>query len=967
MKKAIVLISLMLATLLTSVILAQESRQKLYRIYVKDFSRIKTIENKGVTVYNQKPGSYIEVLALPEQIQNLGIEGAEVEFIANSFKELYQSQPGFKTIPGFHNYQSTMNELVDIASQHPEITRLDTIGYSVLGRAICCLKISDNPGIDEDEPPLLFVGNHHGNEIHSVEATLYQINYLIDNYGSDPEVTNWINTMEIWYIPMVNPDGREAMQRGNNHDVDLNRNYSIGFTAGGGHGPEAFSEPETRAIRDFTAQCPPVMSLTYHTSGQLLLYPWTHTDSLAPDFTAMVYLGNLISESITFTGGHYTLLQGGRWYFTAGEYCDYMYVTHNTLAYTVEMGTSQAPDYSVMSEMSESNLKGMKTMLRQTGRAGVTGLVTDAFSGLPVRAIVDIPSIDNQGKLPPRLADSLFGRYYRYLEPDSYTFQISAPGYRTIVREVTISPDSLTHWNIKMERAAFLEVDKVLLSDGKSGNTSGNGDGLINLGEMIGFTLSLSNVQSIKAMQIYAKISSANPNIRILTDSLYFGNIEMNSTKTSADTVLFRIDPRCPDGEDLELTISIGDSGGFGWFEQVHLEVYAPKLEISRIRIDDSDGNQNGAFDNGETVTIELQVTNNGRQDIHDLFAALNTGDPYFQVISDPDESDQLGIGEVHTFHFKVKLSSDAPKAYIADFNADITSAEGYSPTFVFQLNNIYGFYDDFESGVNGWVHHSYGTTSNNHDDWQLGTPAGKGGDPNHAFSGKNCWGNDMGWDSYDGTSWDGTYQANVYTYLSSPEIDCSKMADVGLKFMRWLNIRINDYARIKVNNHLVWESPQPGNFDSAWTEQIIDISDIADGNPAVTIIFELQTNNTATMGGWNIDDVIVANGLASTSASVETNLNPEADVLYDSYPSPFSLLATIKYFTSKEGPVELTIYDLTGSKVKTLISCVQPSGQHETAWDGKNANGQSVPSGIYFYQLKAGKFARAKRLILIN
>lgn len=970
MKKIVVLIFLIFASLLTSVSFAQESKQKLYRIYVKDFSRIKTIENKGVTVFNVKPGSYIDVLALPEQIQNLGIEGSKIEFIANSFKELYQSQPGLKTIPGFHDYQSTMNMLVDIASRHPEITRLDTVGYSVLGRAICALKISDNPGINEDEPPLLFVGNHHGNEVHSVEVALSQINYLIDNYESDPEVTNWINSMEIWYIPMVNPDGREAMLRGNDHGVDLNRNYSFEWTAAGDHGPEPFSEPETRAIRDFTAQFPPIMSLTYHTSAQYVLYPWTHTDAAAPDSAAMVYLGNLISQSITCpsggVNGHYELVQGGRWYFTAGEYCDYMYVTHNTLAYTVELGLSQAPDYSVVPEMVESNLKGMKTMLRQVGRAGVTGLITDTYSGLPVSATVDIPSIYNQGKVPPRLADSLFGRYYRYLIPGSYSFQISAPGYRTIVREITISPDSLIHWNIKMERAAFLVVDKVSLSDRKSGNTSGNGDGLINLGETIGFTLSLANVQSIKAMQVYAKISSVNPNIRILSDSLYFGTIEGNKSKSSADTVLFRIDPNTPDGEDLELTISIGDAGGFGWLEHVHLEVYAPRLELTSIRIDDSDGNQNGAFDNGETVGIELQVANNGRQDIHDLSAILNTGDPYFQIITDQDESDQLGIGEVHIFHFTVNLSSNAPKAYIADFNADITSAEGYSPAFTFKLNNIYGFCDDFESGVNGWVHHSYGTTSNNHDDWQLGTPAGKGGDPDYAFSGKNCWGTDMGWDSFDGMSWDGLYQANVYNYLRSPVIDCSSMTGVGLKFMRWLNVRISDYARIKVNNQIVWESPQLGNFDSAWTGQIIDISAIADGNPVVTITFELETNSTATMGGWNIDDVIVANGLVSASGSTEISLNMEPAVLYDSYPSPFNSVATIKYYTGNGGPVELTIYDLSGNKVKTLVSSNQPSGQHETAWDGKNGNGQSVPSGIYFYQLKAGKFVRTKRLVLL-
>jgi carboxypeptidase T len=368
MKKTVFLFWIILSASMPIRISAQESPQQLYRIHLNDFSRIRTIEDRGVSVCNMKPGYYIDVLATPGQIQDLGMEGAQVELLAASFKELYQNQPTLKTTPGFHDYQSTMDELIAIAAAHPDITRLDTIGYSVAGRVICSIKISDNPDADEDETPVFFAGNHHGNEVHSVEATLYQINHLVDHYLTDPEVTAWVNNMEIWYVPMVNPDGREAMRRANNHDVDLNRNYSFAFTPGGSHGPEAFSEPETRAIRDLTKKYPPVMGLSYHTSGQYVLYPWTHTYDAAPDSSAMIYLGNLISESITFTGGHYSLLQGGRWYFTAGEWCDYMYVTHNTLAFTVEMGTSQAPDYSVVPAMVESNLQGMKTCSGRPGK-----------------------------------------------------------------------------------------------------------------------------------------------------------------------------------------------------------------------------------------------------------------------------------------------------------------------------------------------------------------------------------------------------------------------------------------------------------------------------------------------------------------------------------------------------------------------------------------------------------------------
>ncbi len=946
---------------------AQESESKLYRIHVKDFSQIRDIESTGISVYNRKPGEWIEVLARPEQMQKLNINGVTVEFIAESFKDLYRDALDLKSVPPFHGYQNTLDELKRIHASYPDITRLVTIGLSNKGRAILCLKISDNPGVDEDEPPLLFLGAHHGNEVHSVEIPLYQINYLCDNYGVDPEVTAWVNNMEIWYVPMVNPDGREAMQRGNDHGVDLNRNYSFGFTPGGGHGPSAFSEPETRAIRDFTAKYPPIMSLSYHTSAQYVLYSWTHTDASAPDSAAMIYLGGKVSEATTIPGGHYSLVQGGRWYFTAGEYCDYMYVNHNTLAFTVELGLSQAPDYSVVPEMNIANLNGWKTMVRQASKAGVTGLVTDAGTGVPVPATIEIPQINDQGKLLARHADSQYGRYYRYLVPGTYTFQISAPGYRTVIKDVTIYADSLTHWDIKMDRAAFLEVSQVVLSDKRTASTSGNGDGKVNVGEMVGFSMTLNNVQSIRASKVYAKIGSDNPNIRFFRDSIYFGNIEGDKSKTSADTALFRIDPNTPDGEILDLRISISDSAGFGWLEHSEVEAFTPELDIAKISIDDSNGNGNGAFDNGETVTLGLKVSNDGRQGLHVLSAVITTSDTFFTIVSDQDEADELGEGGDHTFYFQVSLPPGAPKGYLAGFHADISSAEGCSTSIAFKMNNINGFYDDFEKGENGWVHASYGTSSNAHDDWQLGTPAGKAGDPGSAWSGVNCRGNNMGWDSYAGTSWDGSYQANQYNYLRSPVIDCSGFKNSGLKFMRWLNVRISDFARIRVNNVVVWENGQQSLFDINWTSKVIDISAIADNNPSVTVVFELQSNSTGTAGGWNIDDVIVGNGLAPGSTSVEALPASVQAVLYDCRPNPFSSQTVISYFIPEGGPVELAIYDQAGNRVRMLRTGNEPSGQHEVLWNGKSDTGRPVPPGIYYYSLKTGKALKTKRMAVLR
>ncbi len=847
MKKRITLLIAVLLTLYGQAIVAQESQQKLYRIFLEDFNQIKTIERQGITVVDLKPGVSIDVLALPDQVMNLGIEGGRVEFIANSFKERYQKQQGLKSSPPFHNYLSTLNALSAIAAGHPEITRLDTIGFALSGLAILCIKISDNPALDEDEPPVLIVGNHHGNEVQSVEVTLSQVNYLVDNYGLVQEVTNWVNGMELWFVPMVNPDGREAMRRTNNHDVDLNRNYSFAFTPGGGHGTAAFSEPETRAIRDLAAQYPPVMSLSYHTSGEYFLHAWTHTDQSAPDEAAMLYLGNILCNSVTDEAGtgHYALLQGGRWYFTPGEYVDYMYVTHNTLAFTVEMGTSQEADYSLVPQLIQNNLNGFKTMLRQVNRAGVTGLITDGSTGRPVAATIDIPAMDGQGKLLPRTADSLYGRYYRYLAPGTYTLLFSAPGYESITREITIYPDSLTYLNIPM--------------------------------------------------------------------------------------------------------------GG------------APCLELTGLRIDDPLGNRNGLLENGETANVELLVMNTGLKPAHGIVADIRSDDTFIQISPDTYQIDSLAAGETGMLTLTATVSSDTPETHVARCTAGLLSTEGYRVSLTFGLQNFLGFKDDFEGGENGWIHQSYGTTENEQDDWQLGAPAAKSTDPGLAYSGTNCWGNDLGWESYQGEWWDGNYQGMVYNYLRSPVIDCSGFTGTGLKLMRWLNTQLNDLGRIRVNGELVWASPDEGMHDTAWTPQLIDISDIADGNSGVTVTFELKTNRAFHDGGWNIDDVVVADGLFAGSSINETDVSRMPVRLFDAFPSPSNSMTTIKYYIRDESPVELKIIDQAGRTINSLVAGYQSPGYHEAIWNGNNSKGQAVASGTYIYKLSAGKTSITKRLILLN
>ena len=97
------------------------------------------------------------------------------------------------------------------------------------------------------------------------------------------------------------------------------------------------------------------------------------------------------------------------------------------------------------------------------------------------------------------------------------------------------------------------------------------------------------------------------------------------------------------------------------------------------------------------------------------------------------------------------------------------------------------------------------------------------------------------------------------------------------------------------------------------------------------------------------------------------TALLPERFSLYQNHPNPFNPVTTIRYDVPEWSQVRLTVFDLLGKEVKTLVDGTQPAGFHRVTWDGRNHVGQEVATGVYIYQLKTGEFVATKRLILLK
>jgi hypothetical protein len=98
-----------------------------------------------------------------------------------------------------------------------------------------------------------------------------------------------------------------------------------------------------------------------------------------------------------------------------------------------------------------------------------------------------------------------------------------------------------------------------------------------------------------------------------------------------------------------------------------------------------------------------------------------------------------------------------------------------------------------------------------------------------------------------------------------------------------------------------------------------------------------------------------------------EGGIPPKDFELYQSYPNPFNNQTVIRYDLLKSSQVTLTIYNILGQRVKTLVEGYQEAGSKSVSWDGKDARGKDLTSGIYFYQLKAGEFTQTKRMVLLK
>ena len=131
----------------------------------------------------------------------------------------------------------------------------------------------------------------------------------------------------------------------------------------------------------------------------------------------------------------------------------------------------------------------------------------------------------------------------------------------------------------------------------------------------------------------------------------------------------------------------------------------------------------------------------------------------------------------------------------------------------------------------------------------------------------------------------------------------------------------------------------------------------------------DITTGNSTLVTTWSAELSLLAIAADSSTTSIEQGSAevPDEFELSQNYPNPFNPTTLINYQAPTAGHVELKVYNTLGQEIRTLANSIQSIGTHQAAWDGRDSHGNVVPSGVYFYQLKAGSFVKTRKMLFIR
>jgi hypothetical protein len=266
------------------------------------------------------------------------------------------------------------DEMEALATQYDGLTELITIGESVQGQPIYAMRVTADADRVKDgkRPAVLYVSTQHAREWISPEVSRRLLRHYLESYGDDAQVTRLVDTTELWFVLVANPDGYDwtftegqRLWRKNlrdndgdgvitpNDGVDPNRNFptnwgydnegsSPDFASATYRGTGPASESETQALDGLLSSIDFSFMVNYHSAAELILYGvgW-QVDTPTPDDVVNIALAGT-DDNPAIAG--YDPDLSAELYITNGDTTDHAHTAYGTLAFTPELATCQTAE-----------------------------------------------------------------------------------------------------------------------------------------------------------------------------------------------------------------------------------------------------------------------------------------------------------------------------------------------------------------------------------------------------------------------------------------------------------------------------------------------------------------------------------------------------------------------------------------------------------------------------------------------
>ena len=611
------------------------------------------------------------------------------------------------TREAYHAYAEIVALADSLVNAFPSICEKHLFGTSVQGRELAALKISDNVTLDENEAEVFFDSGIHGDEIGGPENVIRFARDICRDYGVDPDITDLINNREIWLYYMVNPDGRVADDRTNANGVDLNRDSGYMWD-GWGNSTGAFSQPESKALRDCHYNRQFVVHTTYHSGTEYISCPWSYRASQCPDFDHILQLAGEYANSSGYANMEYGQGNSGM-YAINGSTKDTNYGMMGAISWSMEISYDKGPPASQIMMFYNYNKPAMLSMIEHAGY-GLEGLVTDANTGDPVTAAVFIEDYF------PTYTDINAGDYHKYVLPGNYDITIVANGYETqTISGVTVVSGTSTSTDFQLQPLEGQYVYKISASQISGNNEADEGDtpGVIGAPDDRNYSIGKDG-WIIVDLQFPIPDGVGN-DIKIFEGDTSPEGYSVFASEAIDGPWMFLGDGMGTSEFDLAVGnlieaqfIKISDDGdglansadaGFDLDAiEAIAEVTGTYIAFLGFELDEMVGNGNGYIDPGETMDMLVSVRNNGSSLAEDVEGLLSTNSAYITMNNDDVIFGDITPGQEAFGIFTFTVDEATPVGELLAFDFEVTANNGAYVTN-FDIACMVGIaIEDFES-----------------------------------------------------------------------------------------------------------------------------------------------------------------------------------------------------------------------------------------------------------------------------